>query len=126
MDEVAVVVGEPRPANKPRLVGTHRAGCHRGRAKRNGRRNNKNDFAHERSSLDDAVTCKMMQLTAAKLSRKAQLYWPEPLMLRDCAVTIDPDQSCRGDHPDWVFEAKFDGFRAAATVVCSRKATPPR
>jgi hypothetical protein len=42
--------------------------CHRGRAKRNGRRNNKYYFAHERSPLGDAVTCEMMQLTGAKLS----------------------------------------------------------
>jgi hypothetical protein len=45
-----------------------RACCHRGCAKRNGRRNNKYYFAHERSSLGDAVMCKIMQLTAAKLS----------------------------------------------------------
>jgi hypothetical protein len=45
LGEVAVVVGEtvvkPRPAHKPRLVGAQRARCHRGSAKRNGRRNNK-------------------------------------------------------------------------------------
>jgi hypothetical protein len=75
MGEVAVVVGEmvvkPRPANKPRLVGAQRACCHYGRAKRDGR-NNKYYFAHERSSLGAAVMCAMMQLTAAKLSRKAR------------------------------------------------------
>jgi hypothetical protein len=74
LGEVAVVVGEtvvkPRPANKPRLVGAQRACSHRGPAKRNGRRNNKYYFAHERSSLGDAVTCRMMQFSAAKISRK--------------------------------------------------------
>lgn len=72
----------------------------------------------------------MMQLTAAELSREARLYWPEPLMLRDCAATItksgmrtliNPVQRSEPlDHPDWAFEPKFDGFRAAADTVRGR------
>jgi hypothetical protein len=54
---VAVVVRETVvkawPADKPRLVGTQRACCHRGRAKRDSRRKNAYYCAHERSSLGD-------------------------------------------------------------------------
>jgi len=53
--EVAVVVRETVvkawPADKPRLIGTQRACCHRGRAKRDSRPNNAYYCPHERSSL---------------------------------------------------------------------------
>jgi ATP-dependent DNA ligase len=51
-------------------------------------------------------------------------------MLRACAVTItqsamltliNPVELAEPfDHADWVFEAKFDGFRAAADTVRGR------
>ncbi len=41
--------------------------------------------------------------------------------MRGCSVVItEPNPVPRAepfDHPDWIFEAKFDGFRAAADTV---------
>lgn len=61
---------------------------------------------------------------ARRLPERPTVVLARPLV-RCCAIRlltlIDPiPRAAPFDHPDWVFEAKFDGFRAAADTVRGR------